>query len=147
MHPELEQHYSVSCFYTIGFFLGLTNSGFFPFESVLERLEFTFTNSTFVSLSCGLCELFTNIPWTICQTAQTNIINVLPADKQMKIPVLLKPNASLIFTGRKDILNWLGKIYAPCTDNGPMSRCSCLLWGMGGIGKTQICLKFTEKNV
>ena len=22
-----------------------------------------------------------------------------------------------------------------------MSRCSCLLWGLGGIGKTQICLK------
>ena len=26
-----------------------------------------------------------------------------------------------------------------------MSRRSCLLWGTGGIGKTQICLKFTEE--
>ncbi|KAF8814806.1 hypothetical protein BYT27DRAFT_6960525 [Phlegmacium glaucopus] len=25
-----------------------------------------------------------------------------------------------------------------------MPRRSCLLWGLGGIGKTQICLKFTE---
>ena len=74
--------------------------------------------------------------------AQTNTV---PADKETKIPVLQKPNSSLIFTGRKDILNQLGKIFAPWTDNGPMSMCSCLLWGMGGIGKTQICLKFTEK--
>jgi GTPase SAR1 family protein len=29
--------------------------------------------------------------------------------------------------------------------NGPMSRRSCLLWGMGGIGKTQVSLKFIEK--
>ena len=26
-----------------------------------------------------------------------------------------------------------------------MSRCSCLLWGTGGIRKTQICLKFIEE--
>ena len=26
-----------------------------------------------------------------------------------------------------------------------MLRCSCLLWGTGGIGKTQICLKFIEE--
>jgi hypothetical protein len=29
--------------------------------------------------------------------------------------------------------------------NRQMSRRSCLLWGMGGIGKTQICLKFIEE--
>ena len=77
---------------------------------------------------------------------QNNVVtNIFPADKQMKIPILQKPNSSLIFTGRKDILNKLGKIFAPHTDSRQMSRCSCLLWGLGGIGKTQICLRFTEE--
>ena len=60
--------------------------------------------------------------------------------------MLQKPNSSLIFTGRKDILDKLGKIFAPRTDIRQMSRRSCLLWGLGGIGKTQICLKFTEER-
>ena len=34
---------------------------------------------------------------------------------------------------------------ADSTDSKLMSRCSCLLWGTGGIGKTQICLKFVEE--
>ena len=62
---------------------------------------------------------------------------------QTKIPVPQKPNASPIFTGRKDILEKLGKIFIDCA-NIRLRRC-CLLWGMGGIGKTQICLKFTEE--
>ena len=77
---------------------------------------------------------------------QANTINILLADKQMEIPVPQKPNSSLIFTGRKDILNKLGKIFAPHAGSRIMPRCSCLLWGLGGIGKTQICLKFTEEQ-
>ena len=61
----------------------------------------------------------------------------------MKIPVPQKPNPSPLFTGRKDVLDKLGKIFVDRTNNRP--RRSCLLWGMGGIGKTQICLKFTEE--
>ena len=60
----------------------------------------------------------------------------------MKIPVPQKPNPSPLFTGREDVLAKLGKIFADRPDSKPMR--SCLLWGMGGIGKTQICLKFTE---
>ena len=63
----------------------------------------------------------------------------------MKISVPQKPNSSPLFTGRKDVLDKLGKIFVHCTDSKLMLRCSCLLWGTGGIGKTQICLKFLEE--
>jgi Holliday junction resolvasome RuvABC ATP-dependent DNA helicase subunit len=63
----------------------------------------------------------------------------------MKIPVSRKPNSSSLFIGRKDVLDKLEKIFVHGADNKLMSRRSCLLWGTGGIGKTQICLKFTEE--
>ena len=63
----------------------------------------------------------------------------------MKIPVLQKPNSSSLFVGQKDVLDKLQKIFFHCADNRVMLRCSCLLWGTGGIGKTQICLKFIEE--
>jgi len=78
---------------------------------------------------------------------QNNTVNILPTNSdqgQMKLPVPQKPNSSPLFTGRKDVLEKLGKIFVH-PKSGLMPRCSCLLWGMGGIGKTQICLKFTEK--
>ena len=50
-----------------------------------------------------------------------------------------------MFVGRKDILDKLRKIFIHCADSKLISRCSCLLWGTGGIGKTQICLKFIEE--
>ena len=62
----------------------------------------------------------------------------------MKTPVTCKPNSSPLFIGRKDVLDKLGKIFAGA-DSNLMSRHSCLLWGTGGIGKTQICLKFIEE--
>ena len=62
---------------------------------------------------------------------------------QTKISILHKPNSSPLFTGRKDVLDKLGKIFVNRTNSKP--RRSCLLWGMGGIGKTQICLKFIEE--
>jgi hypothetical protein len=61
----------------------------------------------------------------------------------MKIRVPQNPNPSPLFTGRKDVLDKLRKIFAGRTNSRP--RRSCLLWGMGGIGKTQVCLKFTEE--
>src|ERR1700734_1010117 len=55
----------------------------------------------------------------------------------MMITVLQKPYGTSLFGGRK--------IFIPCADSKLMSRHSCLLWGTGGIGKTQICLKFIEE--
>ena len=60
----------------------------------------------------------------------------------MKISVLQKPNSSSLFVGRKDVLDKLRKIFLHSAD---ILRRSCLLWGTGGIGKTQICLKFIEE--
>ena len=69
--------------------------------------------------------------------------SVNTGEMQIKIPVPQKPELSPLFTGQKDVLNKLGKIFVGHTNNRP--RCCCLLWGMGGIGKTQICLKFTAE--
>jgi Holliday junction resolvasome RuvABC ATP-dependent DNA helicase subunit len=75
-----------------------------------------------------------------------NNISILPDNAggvPINIPVV--PNSSPIFTGRQDVLDKLEKIFTHQVTNRLMSRCSCLLWGMGGIGKTQICLKFIEE--
>jgi GTPase SAR1 family protein len=65
----------------------------------------------------------------------------------MKIPVLHKPNPSSLFVGRKDVLDKLREmfIHSSSADSKLMLRRSCLLWGTGGMGKTQICLKFIEE--
>ncbi|KAF8156962.1 P-loop containing nucleoside triphosphate hydrolase protein, partial [Crassisporium funariophilum] len=53
-----------------------------------------------------------------------------------------KPNSSTLFTGRKEVLQQLKVHFAPHVDR---KRRMFLLYGMGGIGKTQICLKFAEE--
>jgi hypothetical protein len=54
-------------------------------------------------------------------------------------------SSSMKFTGRRDYLTKLQTFFNAESD-GPHRRKSFLLYGMGGIGKTQICLKFTEEN-
>ncbi|KAF8147385.1 hypothetical protein B0H34DRAFT_860108 [Crassisporium funariophilum] len=56
--------------------------------------------------------------------------------------VSLKPNSSTLFTGRKEVLKQLKHHFAPRVDR---ERRLFLLHGMGGIGKTQICLRFAEE--
>jgi Cdc6-like AAA superfamily ATPase len=55
-----------------------------------------------------------------------------------------RPNSSALFTGREDVLKRLMDHFAP-RGQGDRSKKSFLLYGMGGVGKTQICLKFVEK--
>ena len=55
-----------------------------------------------------------------------------------------RPNSSALFTGHEDILERLKDHFGP-RDEGDQYRKSFLLYGMGGIGKTQICLKFVEE--
>ena len=77
-----------------------------------------------------------------------NSFNIHPANTggmQITIPATQKPNSSPIFTGRQDIIEKLEKIFTHQVTSRLISRSSCLLWGMGGIGKTQICLKFVEE--
>jgi hypothetical protein len=58
-----------------------------------------------------------------------------------------KPNApsSMNFTGRRDHMAKL-RTFFNTEPNEPLRRKCFLLYGMGGIGKTQICLKFAEEN-
>ena len=50
-----------------------------------------------------------------------------------------RPNSSALFTGHEDVLQRLKDHFAP-QHQVDGSRKSFLLYGMGGIGKTQICL-------
>jgi hypothetical protein len=55
-----------------------------------------------------------------------------------------RPNPSALFTGHEDVLKRLMDHFVP-QDQVDRCRKLFLLYGMGGIGKTQICLKFVEK--
>ena len=58
------------------------------------------------------------------------------------IPV--KPNSSIRFTGRTDVLTKLKEHFTAQSNDRLRRRKLFLLHGMGGIGKTQICLRFIE---
>ena len=57
----------------------------------------------------------------------------------------LMPNPSTRFTGRADVIAKLKRHFFPNTNDAVHKRKFFLLYGMGGIGKTQICLKFVEE--
>jgi hypothetical protein len=78
----------------------------------------------------------------------TRVDNIPKISKTIYLPKIeYKPRApsSTNFTGRRDYLMKLQAFFNAESD-GPRRRKSFLLYGMGGIGKTQICLKFTEEN-
>ena len=58
------------------------------------------------------------------------------------IPV--KPNSSIRFTGRNDVLAKLKEHFNAESNDKLRRRKFFLLYGMGGIGKTQICMRFIE---
>ena len=62
-----------------------------------------------------------------------------------KIEYKSRAPSSRNFTGRRDYLTKLRDFFTAESD-GPLRRKSFLLYGMGGIGKTQICLRFAEEN-
>ena len=55
----------------------------------------------------------------------------------------LMPNLSNRFTGRTEVIAKLKRHFSNTNDSS-QKRKFFLLYGMGGIGKTQICLKFVE---
>jgi hypothetical protein len=59
------------------------------------------------------------------------------------VPHLPLKHSSALFTGRDEYLKRLRDYFISNTGE---KRKSFLLHGMGGIGKTQICLKFIEEN-
>ena len=54
----------------------------------------------------------------------------------------LMPNPSNRFTGRTEVITNLKEHFSTNMSNSAEKRNFFLLHGMGGIGKTQICLKF-----
>ncbi|KIK05813.1 hypothetical protein K443DRAFT_90567 [Laccaria amethystina LaAM-08-1] len=57
----------------------------------------------------------------------------------------LMPNPSTRFTGRAEDIAKLKRHFFTNTNDADQKRKFFLLYGMGGIGKTQICLKFVEE--
>jgi len=57
----------------------------------------------------------------------------------------LMPNPSNRFTGRTEVIAKLKKDFSMNARDPAEKRNFFLLYGMGGIGKTQICLKFVEE--
>jgi hypothetical protein len=64
------------------------------------------------------------------------------ATSDAAIPV--KPNSSIRFTGRTNVLAKLKEHFTAESNDKLRRRKFFLLYGMGGIGKTQICLRFIE---
>jgi Cdc6-like AAA superfamily ATPase len=56
----------------------------------------------------------------------------------------LMPNPSNRFTGRTEVITQLKRHFFNTNDSA-QKRKFFLLYGMEGIGKTQICLKFVEE--
>ena len=76
---------------------------------------------------------------------QININNSF-GDKAISNAVIpLVPNPSTRFTGRTEIIAKLKEHLFANPKDGVWKRKYFLLHGMGGIGKTQICLKFIEE--
>ena len=57
----------------------------------------------------------------------------------------LMPNPSTRFTGRTEVIAKLKSHFFIDTNDVVQKRKLFLLYGMGGIGKTQICLKFVQE--
>jgi hypothetical protein len=84
----------------------------------------------------------------IGQIIQTNLNNARatvlsqvqqgPSHKHM-------PSCSPLFTGRKEYLDRLEQYFGRETDRR-QRRKRFLLYGLGGTGKSQICLKFIEQS-
>ena len=116
-----------------------SRSVFFP-----NAQNILITGGSFTAVS-HCCSYLSVILVLILYSGQNTILPANTGGVQINIPVNQKPNSSPIFTGRQDVIDKLEKIFNHQVTSRLMSRCSCLLWGMGGIGKTQICLKFMEE--
>ena len=107
------------------------NSGFFP-----NAQNFTIINGQFTEVTGfePISNHFNNHDFQINNVAGTPAVPHLPPLK----------HSSTVFTGRDEYLQRLREYFSSSTGE---KRKSFLLHGMGGIGKTQICLKFIEENL
>ena len=76
---------------------------------------------------------------------QMHIYNINHGNRKTFDGVIpLTPNPSNRFTGRTEVVAKLKRHFFGKTNDAVKKRKFFLLYGMGGIGKTQICLKFLE---
>ena len=75
---------------------------------------------------------------------QINIYNSYCNVRMYEGVIPLMPNPSNCFTGRTEVIAELKRHFFNPNDS-TQKRKFFLLYGMGGIGKTQICLKFVEE--
>jgi len=100
-----------------------------------------------VNVAETVCEvLFSSMPRTLMDVCLTQINYNLHLGHRMTpgASIPLMPNSSARFTGRTEILAKLRDHFTKGPDNQRRTRKYFLLYGMGGIGKTQICLRFIE---
>ncbi|KAF8165871.1 P-loop containing nucleoside triphosphate hydrolase protein [Crassisporium funariophilum] len=76
-------------------------------------------------------------------TENVVMINFNPTMDTSSVITPRRLNSSTRFSGRKDVLESLQEHFRPRSTG---ERRMFLLYGMGGIGKTQICLKFSEES-
>ena len=76
---------------------------------------------------------------------QINNYNIFSDKAIFDAVIPLLPNPSTRFTGRTEIIAKLGELFFSNPNDGVQKRKYFLVHGMGGIGKTQICLKFIEE--
>ena len=76
---------------------------------------------------------------------QVNIHNDYGNRTSCEGVIPLMPNPSTRFTGRTEIIAKLKGHFVANTNDAVQKRKFFLLYGMGGIGKTQICSKFVEE--
>lgn len=68
---------------------------------------------------------------------------VEPPETPPPLSPMKQVHSSNLFTGRDKYLQRLRDYFSPSSGD---KRKAFLLYGLGGIGKTQICLKFIEDN-
>lgn len=79
-------------------------------------------------------------------SSATANITVRPETQAGRMDEVYNPvkYSSSHFTGREDYLETLASYFRPRARDDPLSRRELVLYGIGGVGKTQICLKFAE---
>ncbi|KAF8813196.1 hypothetical protein BYT27DRAFT_7181634 [Phlegmacium glaucopus] len=71
---------------------------------------------------------------------------ITQSSSSARLPMNSNSTICLLFSNAQNTLITGGTlIFVHHVTNKLMPRCFCLIWGFGGIGKTQICLKFIEE--
>ena len=104
---------------------------------------FVVNNSTFIeakTVSGMFTKKYLSSNPTVLDLLQVNI----HGNRTMGV-IPLMPNLSTRFTGCTEAIAKLKRHFFTDPNNAAQKRKVILLYGMGGIGKTQICLKFVEE--